>query len=96
MTKFESHEETPVNLYGADFKEPFPNNFTILMLHIIPNRKLHTINFQMAYNVAVCTVDPLNSTKIGFGHSTIGKISISRKCLTTTGKQSKSYMYLYA
>ena len=31
-------------------------NGTILTLRIIPNRKLHTISFQMAYNLAVCTV----------------------------------------
>ena len=41
------------------------------MLHIIPNRKLHTVTFQMAYNVAVCTVGPVSSSKIGFGRSTI-------------------------
>ena len=29
------------------------------MLQMKPNRKLHTISFQMAYNVAVCTVGPL-------------------------------------
>ena len=65
MTKFELHEQNPVNLHAADFKQPFPNNCTISMLHIIPNRKLHTISFQMASNVAVCTVGALNSTKIG-------------------------------
>ena len=75
MTKFESHEETPVNLYGVDFKEPFPNNCTILMLYIIPNRKLHTICFQMAYNVVVCTVGKFNLTKIGFGRSTTNRRS---------------------
>ena len=57
---------TPVNLYVVDFKQPFPNNCTIVMLHIIPNRKLNTISFQMAYDVAVFTVGPLNSTKFGF------------------------------
>ena len=60
----------PVNLYVADFKQPFPNNCTILMLQIVPNRKLHTISFHMAYNVALCMVSPLISTKIGFGRST--------------------------
>ena len=29
------------------------------MRHIITNRKLRSISFQMAYNVAVCTVGPL-------------------------------------
>ena len=62
--------KTPVNLYVANFKQPFPNNCTILMLHIIPNRKLHTFNFHMEYNEAVCTVGQLNSTEIGFGRST--------------------------
>ena len=43
MTKIESQEQNNnYNLYIADFKQPFPNNCTILMLHIIPNRKLHT------------------------------------------------------
>ena len=69
--QIESHEQTPVNLYVADFKQPIPNNCTILMLHIIPYRKLHTISFQLAYNLAVCTVGKLNSTKIGFGPSTV-------------------------
>ena len=31
-------------------------NGTILTLHIIPSRKVHTVSFQMAYNVAVGTV----------------------------------------
>ena len=48
-------------------------NGTILRLHIIPNRTLHTISFQLEYNVAVCTVDPLNSTKIGFGCSAMNE-----------------------
>ena len=39
------------------------------MLNIIPNRKLHTISFQVKYNVTMHTVGPLNSTKIGFGRS---------------------------
>ena len=63
--------KTPVNLYVAKLKQPFPNNCTGLMLHIIPNRKLHTNSFQMEYNMAVCTVGPLNSTKIGFCRSTV-------------------------
>ena len=33
--------KTPWNPYVADFKQHFPNNCTILMLHIIPDRKLH-------------------------------------------------------
>ena len=73
MINLNHTNKTPVNLYVADFKQPFPNNCTILMLHIIPNRKLHTITFQMEYNVAVCAVGPLNSTKIGFGRSAITK-----------------------
>ena len=52
--------KTLFNLYVADFKKPFPKSCTILMLHIIPNSKLHTISFQMAYNMAVYTVGPLN------------------------------------
>ena len=36
-------------------------NGTILTLHIIQNRKLHTISFQMTYDVAVSTVGTLNS-----------------------------------
>ena len=67
MTKFESDGQTSVNLYVADFKQPLPNNCTILTLHIIPNRKVHIVSFQTAYNMASCTVDTLNSTKIGFG-----------------------------
>ena len=39
-------------------------NGTILMLHIIPNRKLHTISFQMAYDVAVSTVGTLKTPQI--------------------------------
>ena len=57
--------KTPVNLYVADFKQPSPNNCTILKLHIRSSRKLHTISFQMVHNVVVCTVSQLNSTKIG-------------------------------
>ena len=50
------------------------------MLHIILNRKLHTItSFQMAKNMAVCTVVTLNSTKIGFSHSTSTFKSLSNK-----------------
>ena len=38
-------------------------NGVISTLHIIPNRKLHTISFQTAYNVAMCTVvGTLNSS----------------------------------
>ena len=62
--------KTPVIVNVADFKQLLPNNGTILMLHIIPNCKLHTISFQMAFYVAVCMVGPLNSTKIDFGRST--------------------------
>ena len=36
-------------------------NCTILTLHIISNRNLHSISFQMKYNVAVCTLGTLNS-----------------------------------
>ena len=43
--------KTPVNIYVAVFKQPFQNNCIILMLHIIPNRKLHTISFQAAYKL---------------------------------------------
>ena len=39
---------------------------TILTLRIIPNRKLHTISFQMAYNLAMYTVGTLNSSKTRF------------------------------
>ena len=54
------------------------------MLHIILNRKLRTFTgFQMAYNVAVGTVVTLNSTKLGFSHSTIIK-SLSNKLDTKT------------
>ena len=34
--------------------------------HVIPNRKLHTVSFQMAYNVAQCTVGTLNSSNNAF------------------------------
>ena len=37
-----------LNLYVPYVKQPYPNDCTIF--------KLHTISFQMAYNVAVCTV----------------------------------------
>ena len=85
MTEFESHGQTPINLYLVDLKQPFPNNCTILMLHIILNRKLHKItSFQMAYNMAVCTVVTLNSTKIGFSHSTSTFKSLSNKLDTKT------------
>ena len=85
MTKFESHGQTPINLYVVNLKQPFPNNCTILMLHIILNRKLRTItSFQMAYNNAVCTVVTLNSTKIGFSHSTFTFKSLSDKLDTKT------------
>ena len=49
MTKFEPHKLNPsVNVYVlANFKQPLPNNCTISMLHIIPNRGPHT-----AYGVA--------------------------------------------
>ena len=50
MTKPELHKQIPVNLCVADFKQPLPNNYAILMLDIIPNRKLHTVSFQMGYN----------------------------------------------
>ena len=52
MTKFESLEQNPSkSLYIANFRQPFPYNCAILMLCVIPNRKLHTISFQMAKNV---------------------------------------------
>ena len=41
-------------------------NGTTLTLNIIPNRKLHTISFEMAYNVAVCTEGTLNSSNDAF------------------------------
>ena len=45
MTKFESHEQTPSkSICQLTFQQPFPKKYTILMLHIIPNRKLHTYN----------------------------------------------------
>ena len=46
----------------------------ILTLHIIPTSKLLTFSFQMAYNVAVCTVGTLNSSdnaSFEFDRSTI-------------------------
>ena len=80
MTEFESHGQTPINLYVVDFKKPLPNNCTILMLHIILNRKLRTItSFQMEYNMAMYTVVTINSTKIGFSHSTSTFKSLSNK-----------------
>ena len=65
VTKLESDKQTGVYIVVVDFKQPFPfpNKYTILMLHIIPNRKLHTSSFEMGYNVAVCVVDLLNSNK---------------------------------
>ena len=48
-------------------------NGTNLALHIIPDRKLHTISFQMTYNVTMCTVGTLNSSSnafLEFGRST--------------------------
>ena len=67
MTKFESHGQTPISLYVVNSEQPFPNSCTILVLHIILNRKLRTItSFQMAYNMAMCTMVTFNSTKIGF------------------------------
>ena len=85
MTKFESHGQTPINLYVVNSKQPFPNSCTILMLHIMLNCKLRTItSFQMAYNMAVCMVVTLNSTKIGFSHSTSTFKSLSNKLDTKT------------
>ena len=50
-------------------------NGIILKLPIIPNRNLHIINFQMTYNVAVCTVGTFkllkNNAFLLFGRSTI-------------------------
>ena len=40
-------------------------NGTILTLHNIPNRKLHTVGFQIASNMAVCTVGTLNFSNDG-------------------------------
>ena len=58
------------------------------MLHIISNRKLHTVSFQMVYNVAVWTVGPVNSTKIGFGLSTNSEMaSVEIKSSPTYVKQ---------
>ena len=85
MTEFESHGQTSINLHVVNLKQPFPNNCTILMLHIILNLKLRTItSFQMAYNMAVCTVVTLNSIKIGFSHSTSTFKSLSNKLDTKT------------
>ena len=39
--------KTLLNLYVADFQQIFPNNYTILMLNIIPNIKLRKTSFQM-------------------------------------------------
>ena len=75
MTEFESHGQTPINLYVVDLK----------MLHIMLNRKLCTItSFQMAYNMAVYTVVTINSTKIGFSPSTSTFKSLSNKFKTKT------------
>ena len=41
-------------------------NGTILTLNIIANRKLYTISFQMAYNVALCTMGTLNFSNDAF------------------------------
>ena len=65
------------------------------MLHIIPNRKLHTISVKMAHNVAVYTVGPLNSADIGFGRSTVcftcdKNLMISR---LNDEKQNSAYQY---
>ena len=49
----------------------------------MPNRKLHTIVFHMVDNVVVCTVGPLNSTKIGFGRSAKSKEENEQKYKTT-------------
>ena len=85
MTEFESHGQTPINLSVVNLKQPFPNNCTILMLHIILNRKLCTITgFQMVYNMAMCMMVTLNSTKIGFSHSTSTFKSLSNKLDTKT------------
>ena len=61
--------KTPANPYVADFKQPFPN-----IAHVIPNPKQQTVSFQMAYNVTMCTVGPLNLPKIDFGRCTTSEI----------------------
>ena len=43
-------------------------NGTILMLHIIPNRKLQIISFRMTCNVAVCTVGINKSVPLSLNH----------------------------
>ena len=51
-------------------------NGTILTLRIIPNRKLHTISFEIAYNVAVCTVGTLNSSNNALFWSLAARLSL--------------------
>ena len=46
-------------LLGRIIDSLFLRNDTILMLHIIPNRKLQKANFQEKYNLDMCTVDTL-------------------------------------
>ena len=52
----------PYRLLNMIIDSLFLGNGTILKLHIIPNRKLHTSNSQMTYNVAVCAVGTLQTT----------------------------------
>ena len=67
MVKFCIELYGQTNPYGLlNMIIKFMRNGTILTLHIMPNRKLHTISFQMAYNMAVCTVGTLNSSNNAF------------------------------
>ena len=54
-------------------------NGIILTLHIIAKCKLHTISFQMAYDVAMCTVDTLNSSNNVFFFSLAARLDLLRQ-----------------
>ena len=69
-------QSNPNGLLITNIKCLFMRNGIILTLHIIPNRKLQTISFQMAYDVVVCIVGTLSSGNkrffFYFGRSTSG------------------------
>ena len=70
----------------------FMRNGTILTLHIIPSRKLHKISFQMAYNVAMCTMGTLNPSNNAFFWSLAARLFCkhARACINLSFSYSHS------
>ena len=82
----------PLLIAKHDHKMLIYGKWHHLTLHIIPNRKLHTISFQMAYNAAVCPVGTLNSSNnafLEFGRSNVSSEARLYQVIPDHGNRQK-------